>query len=145
MNIQTPAQLASYLETQGYAPHVSQKSVLLPLSGAEGSTVAAFTFEADHIAIHCRLAVLGDFSEASLPALCLAALDANTQIAPYAFAVIGASDADAGLEQCPLVLTDTLPKGDLSEQEVSYALDKLLEAVAHSREVLQNVSAYSAA
>jgi hypothetical protein len=58
------------------------------------------------------------------------------QISPYAFAVIGASEGDTEIEHCPLVLTDTLLTSDLHVEEISFAVDKLLEALAFSQELL---------
>ena len=58
------------------------------------------------------------------------------QISPYAFSVIGASEGDTEVEHCPLVLTDTLLTSDLQEAEITFAVDKLLEALAFSQELL---------
>ena len=87
--------------------------------------------------VTCQLAQLGDFPESALPQLALAALDANTQISPYAFAVIGAAEEELDIHRSPLVLIDTLPTHDLSEEEVLFSLDKLLEALTFSSGILK--------
>ena len=138
MSIHTPALLEKFLENHGFAPRVTGYSVVIPVGEAAQTHWVAFTFRKDdQLSITCQLAVLGDFAPDSLARLSLAALDANTQIAPYAFALIGASEAEVELELCPLVLTDTIPTSDLSKAEMSYAIEKLFEAIEHSREVLK--------
>lgn len=138
MPINTPALLEELLENHGYAPTVSGSSLFIPIGGSEAPYTASFTFDnKGHIRVTCQLAVLGDFAEDKLGELSLAALDANTQISPYAFAVIGASEGDVDIHRCPLVLTDTLLCADLSAEEVTYSLDKLLEALTFSRHILK--------
>jgi hypothetical protein len=138
MPITTPAQLNEYLEKQGYDPQVSAGSVFVPIGGAEAPYTAAFTFhKAGQLQITCQLALLGEFAEAELGKLALAALDANMQISPYAFAVIGAAEGDVDIKNCPLVLIDTLATADLNEVEIGYTLDRLLQALTFSRGILK--------
>ncbi|HEV7406260.1 MAG TPA: hypothetical protein VGO11_25150 [Chthoniobacteraceae bacterium] len=139
MPITTPAQLNAYLEKQGYAPHVSADSVFVPIGGSAAPYTAAFTFsKTGQLQITCQLALLGDFPEAELGKLALAALDANMQISPYAFAVIGAAEgAEVDIHKAPVVLIDTLLTADLNEVEVGYSLDRLLQALTNSRGILK--------
>lgn len=135
-SIHTPSALQIFLESHGYATRTTEHSVLISLGGAGQSHLVAFTFKEDELVITCQLAMLGDFPEAKLASLCLGALDANMQISPYAFAVIGAGEGEVALHETPLVLTDTLPTSDLSEAELAFALEKLREALEYSREIL---------
>jgi hypothetical protein len=139
MPINTPAQLKEYLESQGYAPKLSADSVFVPVGGSEAPYTAAFTFnKAGHLQITCQLAVLGDFPESQLAQLSLAALDANMQISPFAFAVIGAAvGSDVDIDHCPVVLIDTVPTSDLSQDEIDYALERLLQALTLSSDILK--------
>jgi hypothetical protein len=139
MPITTPAQLCEYLEKEGYDPQVSSDSVFVPIGGSEAPYTAAFTFgKAGRLQITCQLALLGDFPESELAKLSLAALDANMQISPFAFAVIGASEGDdVDIEKCPVVLIDTILTTDLSEVEVGFSLDRLLQALTFSRGILK--------
>ncbi len=138
MSINSPALLEKLLEHHGYTPKVSGDSVFVPIGVGAAPYTAAFTFNrTGQIQITCQLATLGDFPEDKLGELSIAALDANTQISPYAFAIIGASEGDVEIHQCPLVLIDTLPVSDLSAEEVIYSVDKLLEALTYSRNILK--------
>ena len=110
MSIDSPSSLAQVLEKHGYAPKVTGDSLFIPIGGTSAPYTAAFTFRtAGLMQITCQLALLGDFPEAGLTHLGIAALDANTQISPYAFAIIGAAEGDADPRHSPLVLIDTLP------------------------------------
>jgi hypothetical protein len=139
MPITTPVQLKEYLEKQGYAPQHSTDSVFVPIGGSTAPYTAAFTFTKNgQLQITCQLALLGDFEESKLGQLSLAALDANMQISPYAFAVIGATEgADVDIHRCPVVLIDTLLTADLNEEEVGFSLDRLLQALTFSSGILK--------
>jgi hypothetical protein len=138
MSINSPALLEKLLEHHGYTPKVSGDSVFVPIGGGASPYTAAFTFnQKEQLQITCQLATLGDFREDKIAELSLAALDANTQISPFAFAVIGASEGDVDIHKCPLVLIDTLPVSDLSAEEVTFSLDKLLEALTFSSSLLK--------
>jgi hypothetical protein len=58
------------------------------------------------------------------------------QISPYAFAIIGASENDAEASHCPVVLTDTLLTEDLNDDEITFSLNRLLEAVVLGKELI---------
>lgn len=136
MTINTPSLLASFLESRGHATEVSSDSVFISLGVAKTPFTAAFTFHGNLLRITCQVAQLGELPKDAVAQISLAALDANMQISPYAFAVIGASEGDTEVEHCPLVLTDTLLTSDLQEAEITFAVDKLLEALAFSQELL---------
>ena len=70
---------------------------------------------------------------------CVACLDINTQIRPYAFATITASDNPDldDPDSWPIVLTDSLPIGDLSDEELTTSIDSLWSALVAGAEVLR--------
>ena len=136
MSINNTHRLQTFLEAHGHATTLSGNSVCVALGTASAPYTAAFTFLEDTLRITCQIAQLGDLEQGKMAQICLAALDANMQISPYAFAVIGASEGDVDLAQCPLVLTDTLLTNDLSEEEVTYSVVKLLEALALYEDLL---------
>jgi len=136
MLINTPIRLQSFLEARGHAAHLSSNSVCIAVGDAEWPLTAAFTFLENELRITCQIAVLGDFAENHLAHFCLAALDANMQISPYAFAIIGASENDAEASHCPVVLTDTLLTEDLNDDEITFSLNRLLEAVVLGKDLI---------
>ncbi len=115
--------------------------VSVNIGGPDRPFTAVLRFSGDtrQLLINCQLGVIGDFAEDQLAALALAALDMNTFIQPYAFAIISDTD-DTELDdetQWPLVLTDSMPVGDLSTEELVANMDTLIQALISSRSVLE--------
>lgn len=141
-NIKTLDQVAEELEVQGYKIRlIPDEAVMMDVGGAENPFIAVITLDAvaNQFVVTCQLAELGDLDEELSAQFMLAALDANTMVRPYAFAVISDSD-DAALdaaEKWPIVLTNSLPIGDLSSGELNTAMDQLWQALTASGPVLK--------
>ncbi len=133
-------QVAQGLASLGYEAELQEGSIFAKIGGTEKPFTALLTKdERGELVITCQLAKLGDLREEDLPKVFLAALDANTKTRPYALAIISDAD-DATLdkeEEWPLVLTDSVPLGDLSSEELKAAMDNLLSALITSRDVLE--------
>lgn len=137
MLINTPSRLETFLESRGYVPHLSEETLIIHVTVTDAPYTVVFSFDADQLRITCQIALLGEFPALRVSELCLAALDANMHLSPYAFAVIGASEGEVDIERCPLVLTDVLLTSDLNEEEIAFSIDKLLEAIIYSHEILK--------
>ena len=140
-DIENLEQVAEVLEANGYEPVVSENSVSIGVGGTENPFAAAITIneERTELAISCQLAKLGDISDDHELQFVLSCLDANTRVRPYAFAVLTASD-NPDLDEpdeWPVVLTDSLPIGDLSPDELISSIDSLWSALAASWDVLR--------
>ena len=75
---------------------------------------------------------MGDIKEEEIPNVLFTLLDYNTMVRPYAFAVISATE-DPELDdeaKWPIVLTDSLPLGDLSDQELIASVESLWSALS---------------
>jgi hypothetical protein len=138
--INTLEQAAQGLVTLGYDVEPRESSVFVKVGGSGKPFTAVMTInEKRELVITCQLAKLGDFKEENLPNVLLAALDANTRTRPFALAAITDAD-DPQLDQeekWPLVLTNSVPLGDLSTGELKAAMDALWQALVTSREVLE--------
>ncbi len=139
--IESLTQVADVLLDQGYEAELNPDAVFVKIGGSEAPFTAVVTTGDDgkSLSITCQLAKLGDFPEGNTPNFMLAALDANTAIRPYAFAIISDSD-DENLdepEDWPVVLTDSLTLGDLCAEELMASVDNLWSALAASRPVLE--------
>ena len=140
--IETLEQVLDVLEAQGYkARLIPGGAVAVEVGGANEpfSAVITASEEGAEFVITCQLAVLGDIEEELSAQFMLAALDANTALRPYAFAVISDTD-DPELEdadQWPVVLTSSIPVGDLSEGELGVAMDGLWSALSAAGPVLK--------
>ena len=140
--IETLEQVAEVLESQGYKVQlIPSEAVMIDIGGATHPFPAVITQSADEkqFVITCQLAVLGDIDEGNSTQFMLAALDANTAIRPYAFAIISDTD-NPELEsegKWPVVLTSSAPVGDLSEGELCVAIDDLWCALTAAAPVLK--------
>jgi hypothetical protein len=140
-NITNLTQVAEALESVGYEAICHDDAVHTKVGGTQNPFTAVLTINADRnvLVITCQLAKLGDIPEENISTFAVAALDANSRISPFAFATLTASDNPDLDEpqQWPVVLTDSLPLGDLSGGELEAAMDSLWSALAEGRDVLQ--------
>lgn len=138
--INTLEQVAQGLISLGYEVEPQESSVFVKVGGSGKPFTAVMTInEKRELVITCQLAKLGDFEEENLPKVLLSALDANTRTRPFALAAITDAD-DPQLDQeekWPLVLTNSVPLGDFSSEELKAAMDALWQALVTSREVLE--------
>jgi len=133
-------QVAEALEDLGYDVKFTEEAVHIAIGGMDNPFVAVLTINNENeLVITCQLAKLGDLREDEVPAVQFSLLDTNTRIRPYAFGIISASDEPEYNDAAdyPIVLTDSLPIGDLSLEELSASMDSLLLALESSGEALR--------
>ncbi|OVE81396.1 hypothetical protein BVY04_03455 [bacterium M21] len=139
--ITTLAETADVLLKNGFKTELNTDFVITQIGGEENpfSAILSINNEDKQLLITCKLAVINDFDEDHIAAMALAALDMNTCIRPFAFAIISDTDNpeldDAG--KWPLVLTDSMPLGDLCDEDLIATMDALIEAIVASRGVLE--------
>lgn len=137
----TLSQCADALNTLGYRITADDDAVLVQVGGMKAPFTAVLTVNAERndLDIVCRVAKLGDVPEENLPALLAGCLEANQAVKPYAFATISALDARSTSdgEEWILILTDSLPFGDLSVEELAASMRSLLRALMASRDMLR--------
>ena len=134
-------QVAEALESGGYEIELDADTIRLTVGGMARPFVVVITVNeaGSELVISCQLAKLGDIADDKLLEFAVACLDANTRIRPYAFATITASDRP-GMdepEDWPVVITNSVPLGDLSTEELQAAMDSLWAALASSVDVLR--------
>mgnify|MGYP000754800948 CR=1 FL=1 len=137
--LKTVADIAGVLEARGYEIQVDASNIITKLGAQANPYTAVLHLGGDKLNITCELAKLGEFSEENLSLLAFQALSANTVVDPYAFAIIDSSDDPEieNAEDFTLVLIDTIPTTDLSEEELVFAMDKLWDALTESVDVLK--------
>jgi len=133
-NILSLEQIEEVLESAGYETLRDENGVVMKIGGKSAPFTAVFTIDEgqNQIIINCQIARMGDIKEEEMPHVLFALLDYNTMIRPYAFAVISATeDPDLDEEEdWPIVLTDSLPLGDLSSEELITAVESLWSALS---------------
>jgi hypothetical protein len=132
--------VAEALEDLGYAVRSNDDAVHVAVGGTKKPFVAVLTIsESGELVITSQVATLGDLIEDDIPAVQFGLLDANTRVRPFAFGVITSTDnpeiADAA--DFPVIVTDSLPLGDLCRDELAAEMDGLLLALNSSDEALR--------
>ena len=133
-NITSLEQIETVLESTGYETARDTHGVAMKIGGKSVPFTSVFTIdkEQNQVVINCQVAQMGDIRETEISHVLLSLLDYNTMVRPYAFAVISsAEDPDLDDEsQWPIVLTDSLPMGDLSQEELISAVESLWSALS---------------
>jgi hypothetical protein len=132
-NISSLEQIEEILESAGYETIRTKDGVIMKIGGKSVPFTSVFTIdeEQNQVIINCQIAMMGDIKEEEMPNVLFTLLDYNTMVRPYAFAVISATE-DPGLddeEKWPIVLTDSLPLGDLSSDEIIASVESLWSAL----------------
>lgn len=133
-NISNLEQIETVLESSGYETARDDQGVVMKIGGKSVPFTSVFTIDEgqNQIIINCQIARMGDIKEEELSKVMFSLLDYNTVIRPYAFAIISATenpDLDDE-EQWPVVLTDSLPLGDLSSDELIASVESLWSALS---------------
>ena len=133
-NISSLAQIEEILESAGYETIRTQDGVVMKIGGKSVPFTSVFTIdkEQNQVIINCQIAMIGDIKEEEMSNVLFTLLDYNTMVRPYAFAVISATenpDLDDE-EKWPIVLTDSLPLGDLSSDEIIASVESLWSALS---------------
>ncbi|RYD69852.1 MAG: hypothetical protein EOP84_27685 [Verrucomicrobiaceae bacterium] len=131
MKLTTLNTIASTLNNAGYLAKESDNAVFVDLlhDGKAYPTVLSLQEEALHVT--CQLGQISDFDQDQLSLVAINSLAANVEMLPYAFAIVkpsGKADAEA-VGESPLVLINSVPVEDLSEEELLWALRKLQSAL----------------
>ena len=141
MNINTLTEVAEVLENAGYVASLNEHSVAVSIGGHEHLFPVVITLiEGNQLKITCQVAKASDIPEENGLAFALGLLDLNTHgsVLPFAFGII-TPDEDESIQDesdCPIVLIDTMPVGDLDECELLSEMEELLTAIIASKEVL---------
>ena len=133
-NISSLEQIEEVLESAGYETIRNNEGVVMKIGGKSIPFTSVFTIDKGHnqVIINCQIARMGDIKEEEMSNVLFTLLDYNTMIRPYAFAIISATE-DPDLddeEKWPIVLTDSLPLGDLSDQEILASVESLWSALS---------------
>ena len=131
MKLKSLHTIASTLEDAGYTTTHDENAVFVELHHDGKPYPAVLQLQDDALHLTCQLGKLSDFDQDQLSLVAVNALAANVEMLPYAFAIIKPTDgADAeAVSESPLVLINSVPIEDLSEDEVLWDLQKLQSAL----------------
>jgi hypothetical protein len=145
--LDTPAAVAAVLSNAGYSASASESATFLELLHNGAKFPAVIQFQRDEILVSCQVGEIGDFDPEQLSLVAINTLAANIQTLPYAFALLKpetGADVEA-VNHTPLVLVNSVPTGDLSEEELLWAVRKLQTALAVGAEAIATAVSVSAA
>jgi hypothetical protein len=131
MKLKSLHTIASTLEEAGYTTTRDETAVFVDLHHDGKPYPAVLQLQEDALHVTCQLGKLSDFDQDQLSLVAINALAANVEMLPYAFAIIkptGSADEDT-VADSPLVLINSVPVEDLSEDEVLWDLQKLQSAL----------------
>jgi hypothetical protein len=139
-NILTLSDVRETLALLGYQATLNENSVVVRVGGLKKPFPAVITHNklTNHFQISCMVTKLGSMPEEKIPAFALAALDANSRIAPFAYALLTDSDDPKKdkPEEWQVVLMHSVPIGDFSRGELESAMKSLLTALVDSKNVM---------
>ncbi len=133
-NISNLEHIENVLESAGYETIRDENGVVMKIGGKSAPFTSVFTIAEgqNQVIINCQIARMGDIKEEEMSKVLFSLLDYNTLVRPYAFAVISSTE-DPGLDdegKWPIVLTDSLPLGDLSSEELIASVESLWSALS---------------
>jgi hypothetical protein len=131
MKLKSLNSIASTLEEAGYSTTRDESAIFVEIAHDGQIYPAVLQLQDDALHVTCQLGKLSDFEPDQLSLVTINALAANVEMLPYAFAIIKPdSGADvSAVEDSPLVLINSVPVADLSEDELLWDLQKLQSAL----------------
>ena len=145
-NINSSGKVMKVLTSMGYRSEAIECGVRFGI-GDTGNAFPVVIFIGDkEMIITCEIARLGEvYSQVSADMkeeFLLGLLDINTQILPYSVALN--SDIDGEEEDrdlWPVVLIDSMPMGDISEDELRSSIQSLMKALHTTKDLFSVVFA----
>jgi hypothetical protein len=131
MKLKSLSSIAHILADAGYPTTQDEDALFVELRYADQVRAAVLELEDGALHVTCQLARLSDFDQDQLSLVAVNALAANVEMLPYAFAIIkpaDGADADA-VSDSPLVLINSVPIEDLSEDELLWDIQRLQSAL----------------
>jgi len=139
MDIRTTEQVTETLLSLGFDAEQIEGGVACKIGSAKDPFLCLMNIDGQILNIVCQVGKLGDFDEDDVPLITYNALNANSRIRPFAFEIIDSRD-DPTLtdpKDFELVLADSMPIGDLSEEELEQAMQSLRTALRGLGEVIR--------
>jgi len=132
--ISTIAQIAAVLANSGFKAKDGGNFVSVQLGSAANPVNAIINLSDKNMYVACELAKVSDLRVKQFNQAMCAMIIGNTSVLPYAFTIHAEGKK---LEKSPITLINSVPMGDLSEQELIAAVDSLQVAVNTGAEIIK--------
>lgn len=140
MKLKSLTSIAHILTEAGYTTAQDEDAVFVELRHEDQVRPAVLEIEDGALHVTCQLAKLSEFDQDQLSLVAINALAANVEMLPYSFAIIkpaDGADADA-VSDSPLVLINSIPVEDLSEDELLWDIQRLQSALIAGASAISN-------
>lgn len=136
--------IARVLEEQGYTPQSNENSVSVSVGSDAAPFPCIILMDDTNLTISCEISTWGQMiskiTEDMKEDFFLSLLDMNSQTLPYAFSVLTDIDGEGDdRASWPVVLIDSIPVGDISEEELLASMRSLSAALLTAKNLF-NVS-----
>lgn len=126
------------IESCGVAVHDNgENSLIIEVGDSRSPIPAVLTICNDELQVYCQITTVGEVGEDMIAELSIQALTLNTELAPFAVAMMGGED-DA--ENWPIVLYDTIPVVDLQPSEIIHVVESLNRALIRVAAIVDPVA-----
>ncbi|MHA3774629.1 hypothetical protein ACXR0O_24150 [Verrucomicrobiota bacterium sgz303538] len=131
MKLTNLSTIASTLAKAGYLASESENAVFVELQHDGKAYPAVLQLQEGELHITCQLGKISDFDQDQLTLVAVNALAANVEMLPYAFAIIKPAETtnEEAVVDSPIVLINSVPVEDLSEDEILWDIRKLQSAL----------------
>lgn len=129
------------LSAKGYKPVRNDDAVHVPVGSEDKPFPCVIIMDDTSLIIHCKVTTWGNIKDKVDAQMredfFLGLLDLNSQTLPYAFAILSDLDGEEedDRDNWPLVLTDSMPVGDISEEELLDSMRKLQAALMTAKDL----------
>ncbi len=124
--------IADALCQAGYSASSHDSAAFVELQHEGTKYPAVIQVQDKEFLISCQVCKIGDFDPDQLALVATNALAANVEMLPYAFAILKPEDSadEEAVADSPLVIINSVPIGDFSEEELLWSVRKLQVALA---------------
>ncbi|MCD6436578.1 MAG: hypothetical protein J7L15_09410 [Clostridiales bacterium] len=126
--------VVNVLSGLGYSVTRQDQCVSVAVGNVSSPFPAIITIEDNSLSVTCEVAKKCNINKEVEIDFLWGMADINTDICPYALAVIS---EDVHEDRWPIVLIDSMPIGDLSEEELESSMDSLLFALLSIKDLFQ--------
>jgi hypothetical protein len=132
--IQSLNDVERVLSSMGFEAKLNENNVFVKVGGKDSPFPCVIVLDEDNLTVSCEIATWGSMTDRITPDMkddfFLSILDLNSQTLPYAFSVLTDVDGeDDDRSNWPVVLIDSMPVGDISEEELLASMRSLNAAL----------------
>ncbi len=133
-DVKTLVDVERILGEQGYKPQLNEGSVAVPVGSESAPFPCMILMDETNLTVSCKISTWGGMirriAEDMREDFFLSLLDMNSQTLPFAFSVLTNIDGEGDDRyEWPVVLIDSIPVGDISEDELLASMRSLSAAL----------------